>query len=81
MTNSGQDLQFNIVCVQVQKRANSERKQGSSGLVEAKKAPIPNTVETGEEIPLRAGHKHSSKESFQLEGFLLNKRRLSLSGA
>ena len=47
--------------------------------MEAKKAPVPNTVETGEEIPLRAGHKHSSRESFQW-AFLLNKRRLSLSG-
>ena len=46
--------------------------------MEAKKAPVPNTVETGEEIPLRAGHKHSSRESCM--GFLLNKRRLSLSG-
>ena len=36
--------------------------------IQAKKAPIPNTVETGEEIPLRAGHKHSSRESFQLDG-------------
>ena len=36
--------------------------------MEAKKAPVPNTVETGEEIPLRAGHKHSSRESFQLDG-------------
>ena len=49
--------------------------------MEAKKAPVPNTVETGEEIPLRAGHKHSSRESFQLDGLPPKyKRRLSLSG-
>ena len=60
--------------------ASSWGGRGSLGIVEAKEATIPKTLEAGEEIPLRSIHQHSGKESFQLVGLLLNKRRLYLSG-
>ena len=41
---------------------------------------ISKILEAGEVISLRSSHQHSGGESVGWMGFLLNKRRLSLSG-
>ena len=47
-------------------------------MLEAMKATISNILEAVEEIPPHSSHQHSGRFSWM--GFLLNKRRLPLSG-
>ena len=77
MTN----LVFSIYnCLQVQKRASSERGRGSFGLLEAMEATISKNLEAGKEMLLFPATSTQAERLFSWMGFLHNKRRLPLSG-
>ena len=64
-------------CLQVQKRASSERERGSFGLLEAMEATISKNLEAGEEMLLFPATSTQAERLVSWMGFLFIERRLS----
>ena len=72
---------FVIITSQVQKRVHSGKRPGSFGLVEEQEGAVSDAGETGQRKFLCVPATNTQAERvFSWMGFLLNKRRLSLSG-